>query len=90
MFFDQSGKKTSLLPEELQALKRRKKLARSAGEFPEGAAVKWGGGRSRGDSDHIGDSGLISRCGGSSHLRGVTRIISSAKPESSTPGADQK
>lgn len=64
MFFDPSGK-ASLLPEGNAGAEAPQETRQGRWQqFPEGAAVKWGGGLA-GDSDHIGDFGLISRCGGS-------------------------
>jgi hypothetical protein len=64
MFFDPSGK-ASLLSEGDAGVEAPQEIRQGRWQhFPEGAAVRWGG-RPAGDSDHIGDFGLISRCGGS-------------------------
>jgi hypothetical protein len=64
MFFDSSGK-TSLLSEGDAGVEAPQEIRRGRWQhFPEGTAVRWGG-RPAGDSDNIGDFGLISGCGGS-------------------------
>jgi hypothetical protein len=64
MFFDPSGK-ASLLPEGDAGVEAPQEIRRGRWQhFPEGTAVRWGG-RPAGDSDNIGDFGLISGCGGS-------------------------
>ena len=64
MFFDPSGK-ASLLSEGDAGVEAPQEIRRGRWQhFPEGTAVRWGG-RPAGDSDNIGDFGLISGCGGS-------------------------
>jgi len=64
MFFEPSGK-ASLLSEGDSGVEARQEIRQGRWQhFPEGTAVRWGGAPA-GDSDHIGDFGLISGCGGS-------------------------
>ncbi|MFY9733747.1 MAG: hypothetical protein WAL02_01240 [Rhodoplanes sp.] len=95
MLFEPSGQ-ASLLAETGAGVEAPQEIRQGRWQhFPEGTAVKWSGGPA-GDSDHIGDFGLISGCGGSviyegykDHFFGEAEFIAQVQIKSGEMGTLQ-